>query len=138
VIEPGEPQPRIFQLLSSTLSALAADQSDQRLSIYVHFVLRLLRLAGFQPQLDECASCGDGAMRQAFWSISQGGALCERCLHHDLNARPLPMGWLEELACCAEADQPPPLSPAQVQAFRQRLDEFLRWRLERPLKTMPR
>ena len=136
LVEPDEPQPLIFALLHSTLARLSGNPSELLIS-RIHFILRLLRLVGFQPQLDECAGCGrppEG--RRGFWSPKQGGLLCERCLHHDPHAELMEPRQLEGLSRSAESDHPHPLELRDATAIQQRLDEFLRWRLDRPLKTM--
>ena len=132
--ESHEPQPAIFALLHATLERLS-DGAAHPAGLRVHFVLRLLRLVGFQPQLDECAGCGQRSPGRGFWSARQGGLLCERCLHEDPQAHALAADWIQELSACAEAEDPPALEASRTQAFLQRLDEFLHWRLDRPLKT---
>lgn len=135
VVEPGDPQPQTYQLLLSTLSRLATGHGAM-MAVYVHFVLRLLRLAGFHPQLDECTSCSQQISGQAFWSARQGGLLCQRCLHEDPRAGKLEPEALEFLSACAQADEPLELDAAGAQRMQRRLEEFLRWRLDHPLKTM--
>ena len=136
VVELDEPQGPIFELLNGALTRLASGD-DRRPAIRIHFVLRLLRLAGFHPQLDECTGCGQHPQdHHAFWSARQGGLLCEGCLHEDPRAETIAPQWLDMLSSCAEADAPLELESSQAAAIQQRLDEFLRWRLDRPLKTM--
>jgi DNA repair protein RecO (recombination protein O) len=136
VVELDEPQPMVFELLKRTLERLVNVGSDRWPAVRIHFVLRLLRLAGFHPQLDECTGCGQHPAGGAFWSARQGGLLCERCLHEDPNAEPIAAQWLEVLSACAEADDPCELDAGQATITQHRLDEFLRWHVDRPLKTM--
>ncbi len=140
--EDDEPIPSVFHLMKATLDDLnearrpASDQEHEP-AVRVHFILRLLRLVGFQPQLDECVACAEPvAARRGFWSVRQGGVLCERCLHHDSHAEPIAPEQLEALTSCAEADEPQPLHPGQARSMQRRLEEFLRWRIDRPLKTL--
>jgi DNA repair protein RecO (recombination protein O) len=136
LVEPDEPQPSIFALLRSTLARLS-DHPSELLISRIHFILRLLRLVGFQPQLDECTGCGrPPAEQRGYWSPKQGGLLCERCLHLDPHAELMESRQLEGLSRSAESDHPYPLQRRDAAAIQQRLDEFLRWRLDRPLKTM--
>jgi len=136
VIEADEPQGDIFELLKRTLTRLAT--GDTRLAaVRIHFMLRLLRLAGFHPQLDECTGCARQLQpQQAFWSARQGGLLCERCLHEDPHAPAMAPALLEALSACAESHDPLAMAPDQARALQQRLDAFLRWQVDRPLKTM--
>jgi len=137
VVELDEPQAAIFELLKQTLERLTSSGSERSSAIRIHFVLRLLRLAGFHPQLDECTGCGEHPFgHQAFWSARQGGLLCQRCLHEDPKAEVIAPQWLETLSACAEAEEPVELAASQATAIQQRLDEFLRWRLDRSLKTL--
>jgi DNA repair protein RecO (recombination protein O) len=136
LLEPEEPQPAVFALLKSTLARLA-QRRDDVVMVRVQFILRMLRLVGFQPQLDQCVACTDGiAGRRAFWSVRQGGVMCERCLHQDRAAAPMAPELLEALGRCAESEAPVALHPTLMDLVRRRAEEFLRWRVERPLKTL--
>ena len=137
VVPLEEPQPTMYQLLKSTLQRLALG-AGERPVIRAHFVLRLLRLAGFHPQLDECADCGVAVHTAGYWSAREGGLLCERCLHQDPKAEPARPELLAALEQLSEADQPPELPPGLMPALTTRLDNFLRWRLDKPLKTLAR
>ena len=137
LVEPDEPQPAIFSLLKATLSRLGR-QGDQLVMARVQFMLRLLKLVGFQPQLDHCVACtGDLSDRRAFWSVRQGGVMCECCLHQDPSAGAMAPELLEALSQCAEAEHPPELHPGLAAIVQRRVEEFLHWRVERPLKTLP-
>ena len=140
VVELEEPQPPLFLLLKDTLGRLTgATTPEARAAIRMHFVLRLLRLAGFRPQLDECSACGTRpAGAGAYWSAGQGGLLCASCLYHDPSAAIIGPALLEALKGCADADEPHPIETAHTQVIGRLLEEFLRWRLTRPLKTMRR
>jgi len=136
LVELDEPQAPIFELLKRTLGRLSTGEVEP-MATRIHFVLRLLRLVGFQPQLDECTGCSQHPREpRAFWSARQGGLLCAQCLHEDPKAEEIPSSLLEVLTSCAELEEPRELDFQQATAIQQRLDEFLRWRLERPLKTM--
>ena len=135
VVPLEEPQPTIYRLLKDTLERLALGGSD-RAALEAHFIVRMLRLAGFQPQLTECTGCNEHIEATGFWSARQGGLLCRQCLHEDPNAEAAPPDMLETLGILAHADQPPALDARLLPILRQRLEEFLRWRLDRPLKTL--
>lgn len=138
VIETEEPHAEIFELLKRTLTRLSS--GDTRLAaIRIHFVLRTLRLAGFHPQLDECTGCTRRLLQQqAFWSAKEGGLLCERCLHEDPHASPIAPQLLDVLSSCAESREPIEIDAEQAKAIQHRLDAFLRWQIDRPLKTLKR
>jgi DNA repair protein RecO (recombination protein O) len=135
VVPLEEPQPAVYQLLKETLHRLASGDAPL-MALRVHFIVRLLRLAGFQPQLSECASCASAVGSSAFWSPRQGGLLCGRCLHEDPRAEAAVPGVLEALQALSSSERPPALHEALLPMLVRRLDEFLRWRLDRPLKTL--
>ena len=136
VVEPDEPQPQIFELLKATLQRLSS--GDTRLgSIRIHFVLRLLKLAGFHPQLDACAHCNRGLIgHAASWSSKQGGLLCDDCLHEDPRAERMGSELIDVLAACAATDEPLEVASPTAIVLLPRLHEFLHWRLDRPLRTL--
>ena len=134
VVPLEDPQPAIFYLLRQTLERLAAG-ADLML-LRVHFITRLLRLAGFQPQLSECVGCGVMLDSVGFWSVQQGGLLCQGCLHEDSQAEPVGSLLLDGLRELSQADQPLPLQASLLPTLSRRLEQFLQWRLERPLKTL--
>ena len=134
VVPLEEPQPITYQLLKEALERLALGGHDLQ-GLRAHFIVRLLRLAGFQPQLTECTSCNAEVHSAGYWSARQGGLLCPRCLHEDPRAEVATAAMLQTLEALSLADAPPVLDPQLLSTLRQRLDEFLRWRLDRPLKT---
>ena len=135
VVPLEEPHPPNYRLLRETLERLTVPGADRR-GVEVHFMLRLLRLAGFQPQLDECTGCGSAVHAEGFWSARQGGLLCRQCLHEDPNAEPAVPAMLEALEVLSEADHPITEPAPFIMTLRQRVAEFLRWRLDHPLKTL--
>ena len=136
VVPLEEPQPAIYHLLRQMLERLTFVAAEEATAARLHFILRLLRLAGFQPQLDECTGCGAKVHGTASWSARQGGLLCPSCLHEDPRAEDVGAGLLEALEALSQADQPPRVDAALLPPLGRRLDEFLRWRLDRPLKTL--
>ena len=135
VIPLNEPQPAVYRLLKSTLERLAVAGSDAAV-IRTHFIVRFLRLAGFQPQVDECTGCGAMVHQAGYWSARQGGLLCAACLHHDPKAEPVLQSTLDMLEQLSQSDQPIALEAHALPGLRRRLDEFLRWRLDKPLRTL--
>jgi len=130
-----EPQPGVYRLLKQTLERLCLG-GDSLLAVRVHFIARLLRLAGFQPQLDECTGCGIAVHAAGYWSARQGGLLCESCLHEDPHAEAASSQLLDALSAFSHSDQPMAAEEPLLSVLRGRLDMFLRWRLDHPLKTL--
>ena len=135
VVPLEEPQPAVYALLTHTMERLALG-GEELLALRSHFIARLLRLAGFQPQLNECTGCGAQLNTAGYWSARQGGLLCSHCLHEDPNAKAASPDMLEALAALSQSDQPVALESTLLPRLSRRLDEFLRWRLDRPLRTM--
>ena len=135
VVPLEEPQPAIYHLLKHTLERLALGGTDL-LTVRVHFIVRLLRLTGFQPQVVNCTGCGMAVHAIGYWSPKQGGLLCENCLHEDPTAEAAKVEVLEALETLSEVAQPPALDATLVPMLNRRLEDFLRWRLDKPLKTL--
>lgn len=135
VVPLEEPQPAVYQLLKHSLERLALGAGEPT-ALRVHFTLRVLRLAGFQPTLDQCTACNAEVHGRGYWSPRQGGLLCQRCLHEDPHAQLAAPGFLETLEALSDADQPHAIEPPLMPVLRQRVEEFLRWRLDHPLKTL--
>lgn len=68
----------VFTLLHGALGALAGRRYDPDL-IVSSFLLRLMRSAGWDPVLDDCASCGALGPHRAF-SAESGGVVCASCI----------------------------------------------------------
>ena len=74
----GEESPVLFGLLIETLEHLC-DTDDLSLTVR-YYELRLLALAGYQPQLFQCLSCGDRIQPVVnYFDPEHGGVLCPRC-----------------------------------------------------------
>lgn len=67
-----------FHLLGSYLTALDRDPAAAGRPTTLAFLLKLLLVSGFAPELGACASCGVGE-RLVAYSPSAGGVLCESC-----------------------------------------------------------
>ena len=130
-----EPQPATYHLLRQALERLSGGIGTRQ-DVRMHFITRLLRLAGFQPQLTECAACGSSAFDEAHWSAKQGGILCRSCLHQDPKAELMAPELVAALETLSNAELPVPVDARLMPGLAWRLDEFLRWRLDHPLKTM--
>lgn len=77
-----------YDLLAKALGWLA-EAPDVMLAAR-YYELRLLSLAGFQPQLFHCVSCREPIEQQdQFFSAELGGLLCPACQGADRGARPI-------------------------------------------------
>jgi DNA repair protein RecO (recombination protein O) len=75
VMQEGEPNPQLYQMLVGALRSL--DQRDSAL-IVGSFFWKLLAVEGLSPVLDRCATCGGDSELVAF-DMVEGGALCANC-----------------------------------------------------------
>lgn len=84
----GDRDLRKYKLLSEAL-AWFSEASDLMLAAR-YYELRLLSLAGFQPQLFHCVSKGEPIEEQdQYFSAEAGGLLCPNCRQVDGRARPI-------------------------------------------------
>jgi len=78
----------MYQLLADGLGWFAAHEDLLLAARY--FELRLLAMAGFQPQLFACLGCGEAIEEEdQFFSAELGGLLCPNCRQEDRRARPI-------------------------------------------------
>lgn len=75
VVQEGEPNLRVYQMLVGALRSLAARDAPL---LVPAFFLKLLAAEGFAPILDACAGCGGDKELVAF-ELLEGGALCTSC-----------------------------------------------------------
>jgi DNA repair protein RecO (recombination protein O) len=77
-----------YNLLADALEWLAT--SGNLLLVARYYELRLLAMAGFQPQLFNCVSCTEDVQEQdQFFSAELGGLLCPNCREADRRAKPV-------------------------------------------------
>ncbi|WP_058301877.1 DNA repair protein RecO [Gorillibacterium timonense] len=81
-----EPNGSLFEQVKAALQAIEEDK-DPAIILAV-MEMKMLALAGYLPQLDECVSCG-GEEGEMMLSMMQGGILCPRCRAKDPSAVPL-------------------------------------------------
>ena len=67
-----EPNPALYRMLAGALAEL--DREDAPL-VLAGFLLKLLSLEGFQPQLEACVACGSESNLVAF-DVDDGGLRC--------------------------------------------------------------
>jgi DNA repair protein RecO (recombination protein O) len=77
VLPEESPQPQAFTLFIRILSWLDEGESDLLLR---WFELHLLAVAGFKPELQQCAECGGPLSPEGCsFSVDAGGVLCSAC-----------------------------------------------------------
>ncbi|WP_270179322.1 DNA repair protein RecO [Alkalihalobacillus sp. CinArs1] len=78
--EDNKPNPYLFEMLYQVMHALD-EEKDPEVVLFI-FELKMLRVAGINPQLSSCVNCGLDNGKFEF-SIREGGFLCHRCLSID-------------------------------------------------------
>jgi DNA repair protein RecO (recombination protein O) len=86
--EEGQSEPALYHSYFAGLQAIASEL-DARVILHL-FELRLLQQLGYAPQFRYCVTCG--AEKGNFViSAKAGGVVCDRCVHQDVAAYPIPL-----------------------------------------------
>jgi DNA repair protein RecO (recombination protein O) len=133
----------VFQHLRNGLSYL--EENEPSLRFLTSFELKLLRLAGYRPHLDNCKRCHKHVPHGAAcrWHLSpvDGGILCESCAHMRKEVLPLGGASIELLtALQVERDELPArlsLPVSVVQEIRSAVIRFIQFHMEREIKSAP-
>jgi DNA repair protein RecO (recombination protein O) len=133
----------VFQHLRNGLSYL--EENEASLRFLTSFELKLLRLVGYQPQLDNCKRCHKHTLHCAAsrWHLSpvDGGILCESCAHIRKDLLPLGGVAVDVLtALQVERDDLPArlsLPVSVVQEIRSAVVWFIQFHMEREIKSAP-
>jgi DNA repair protein RecO (recombination protein O) len=138
-VEEEEASPELFCLLAEGLDLL--EESPRPGLVMQGFLLHLLRLLGYLPELSACVSCRTGAppRGEAYLSPSQGGLLCPGCQPGALDAIPTSsaaLGFLRGASCSTlrVIDRVSTL-PQVLQEVSSILQAFLRHILGRSLRS---
>lgn len=76
----GEMSGGLFGLFRDCLSLLERADPGQQQSLTLHFLWRFLGLAGYQPELSACNSCGASLEGKGAWFLPRSaGLLCAAC-----------------------------------------------------------
>lgn len=134
-----DPNRRLYELLTDALGWLG-DAPDVRLAARF-YELRLLSLAGFQPQLFRCVHCGEPVEEQdQYFSAELGGMLCPDCHGRDRNARPITAVAVKVLRYLQtrgwETVNALRLKPALQRELETLMHYYLTYVLERNLKSV--
>lgn len=104
VLEERHPVDDVFELVVTTIERLnMPDRSPRAESAW--FVMRMLDLLGYQPQLMECAGCNQALPEAAAWfSPLLGGVLCRKCSADDQAGSAVSVNGLKVLRVMAAGD----------------------------------
>ncbi|MCB0228536.1 MAG: DNA repair protein RecO [Anaerolineae bacterium] len=136
----SDSNPPMFLLLRDTLNRLATVR-DESLAIAVRFYeLRLLGLAGYQPELFRCIECEDELQPVTnYYSTAGGGVLCPRHGEGQIGAEPLNLALFKTLRFMQTRDwdtvERLSLSPGLHTELERLLQATMVYHLERSLRS---
>ncbi|WP_010632210.1 DNA repair protein RecO [Sporolactobacillus vineae] len=84
--EENQPSPALFRLLRETL--LLIEKGTDASVMAAIFAVKMMRIAGIDPQVDQCIHCGNQEGPFSF-SVAGGGFLCRNCAAADPHAFPM-------------------------------------------------
>jgi DNA repair protein RecO (recombination protein O) len=121
-----------YALLIAGLRALAEDKGG---TVVPAFLVKLLSISGYHPELRSCAGCGDQGLLGGF-SPAMGGAVCQTCWGEDQDSIGIAPGHLllisqllaSEFGLAADADA--------ADEVTQVLRRYAEYHLERPLRGL--
>jgi len=81
ITKENHPDDKVYELLENVLSALEQKPSQEKIKIiYPVFVLKLLTLLGYQPELYKCLQCSQEIRPEGnLFSAERGGLICSQC-----------------------------------------------------------
>ncbi len=120
-----------YLLLLAGLDALRSGPCD---SIVPAFLLKLLSISGYNPQLTVCAGCGARSGLSGF-SAAFGGAVCEDCWRTDRDADRMSLERIALLNELLSRDFGVDAGDAAGE-LTQTLRRYAEYHLERPLKSL--
>ena len=143
----GDANPEIFHLLQNTYHLLA-DIEDVAMLARV-FEIKFLDLAGYAPQLSQCANCGSNVTGSdtktqgtpvMLFSVRHGGMLCNNCQHRDTSAYSITPGSCELLKTLRKSELEKinriRASTRNHRELKLILSSFIRYHTERNLKSL--
>lgn len=126
---------RAFNTYALLLGGLHAVAQGNVATIVPAFLVKLLSISGYHPQLRVCAGCGDARSLGAF-SASLGGAICESCWADDHDALKLAGDRIAVLARLLAADFGERADTEVASDITYALRRYAEYHLERPLRSL--
>jgi DNA repair protein RecO (recombination protein O) len=127
-----ERAPRTYALLLAGLDALARGGGT---SVVPAFIIKLLSISGYHPQLTLCAGCSSSSDLEAF-SAALGGAVCGECRRDDNRAMSLRDDRIELLSHLLLSDFGQRCDSLAIADVTLALKDYAEYHLERPLRSL--
>lgn len=121
-----------YALLLGGLKALAADGGA---AVVPAFLVKLLSISGYHPQLESCAGCGEKVALGGF-SPALGGAVCEECWREDRDATKLSAERIALLLHMLGSELGQPADAETTIELTHTLRRYAEYHLERPLRSL--
>lgn len=102
VTDEDQPNPEILSLGLNSLYALGRKTYPKEL-VKAAFEMRLISLAGYEPELNSCVKCGSADLEKPVYSPQNGGIVCLKCGVGE-SLMPLCAGSLSALRYIVSAD----------------------------------
>ena len=139
VLEDRHPMDDVFELVAGTLDRLNDPGRSARADTS-WFVMRMLDLLGYAPQLIDCPGCAKPLPEADAWfSPLLGGVLCADCGSHEQSGSPVSVNALKVLRLMAANDAELfarlRLRPELLHEVEQALEAQLEYHLDRRLKS---
>jgi len=141
LIEARDPHPDLFDRFARTLPELGTERREEAM---LAWELDLLKGSGYLPELFVCVGCGatPNGNDRIFFSLTRGGAICQKCAPGLPGLLPLDARLLRLLQSILRlpradgvAQRLPHLTRTQTDPLNRLLAEHITHVLGRPLKT---
>jgi DNA repair protein RecO (recombination protein O) len=126
---------RAFSVYALLLAGLGAVEAGGPGTVVPAFLVKLLSISGYHPQLEVCAGCGSGEPMRSF-SPAVGGAVCDACAGEDGRAVELGSERIALLSALLAADFGLPAGEQETFEVTRALKGYAEYHLERPLRSL--
>jgi len=129
----------LFDLLLSTLYLMERPNDPEKIAHM--FELKLMKLLGYEPALDECLRCRKPLpVSDLFFSPSLGGMVCRECGPLPDDAIQIPQAAIEAMRGLLEADAPEvermEIPDTAMDFIARVMRWYIRYRAEREIKSL--
>ncbi len=122
-----------YRLLVQGLEALKAGKGE---TVVPAFLVKLLSISGYHPQLSTCAGCGETAAGLGGFSPALGGAVCADCWRDDRDALQVSIDRLRLLGRLLDREFGEPADADATVELTDVLRRYAEYHLERPLRSL--
>ena len=131
----------MFTLLLDLMRQLSRKDGSRQSDVLLrYFEIHLLHAVGYEPQLQQCVVCREPlALTNAYFSVSAGGAVCQKCRHTQPYTYPVSSSSLGIMRSLQAGDWSlAPQIEAEARVYRETeflLRNYLRYLLDRDIRS---